>query len=322
MSPAVQVEIQDASGARITGATNTVFISIGTNPTPASVLAGTELTSGFLDVAAVAGVATFPALSIDLSGTGFNFQEASSGFVPINSAAFNIAANIAPTVDIISFFVTSPGLITAATTATDPDEADGNLVLTWTLADLHSPFDSFTVNGDTTALASFDLTTINAGGSIPDGFYSLSVTAADSSGATSSDTHANTLRKLATPSPAYSLVSFSAGVVVAPTTLTTNVGVNDFFTVALSSILTGIVDVTFTRSDGAESLLQFPAGTGPVSASKTVTFAADATALTPQPVLVVGQPSASGVQYTITGEVSSATDTIYDGLGVVTITVN
>jgi len=118
------------------------------------------------------------------------------------------------------------------------------------------------------------------------------------------------------------VIVLSAGVVVTPTTLTTNVGVNDSFTVALSSIPTGAVDITFTRSIGSESLLQFPVGIGPASASKTVTFAADATALIPQVVLVVGQPSASGVQYTITGEVSSATDTIYDGLGVVTITVN
>ena len=324
IAPAVQVEIQDASGARITDATNTVFISIQSDPNGgSSVLSGTvDIGSGFFQKAAVAGVATFSDLSIDLAASGFSLQAASAGFDPIISDDFDITANTAPTVEITSFSVTSPGLITAAATATDPDEPDGNLVLAWTLTDLNSPFDSFAVNGDTTTLTSFNLTAINAGGSVPNGLYSLTVTATDSSGATSSETHANTLRKLDPPSPIYSVIVLSAGVVVTPTTLTTNVGVNDSFTVALSSIPTGAVDITFTRSIGSESLLQFPVGIGPASASKTVTFAADATALIPQVVLVVGQPSASGVQYTITGEVSSATDTIYDGLGVVTITVN
>ena len=324
ISPAVQVEIQNASGSRITDATNTVFISIQTDPNGgSSVLTGTvDIGSGFFQQDAVAGIATFSDLSIDLEGSGFSLQAASAGFDPIISDDFDVTANTAPTVEITSFSVTNPGLITAAATATDPDEADGNLVLTWTLTDLHSPFDSFTVKDDTTALASFDFTAINVGGPIPNGLYSLTVTATDSSGATSSDTHANSLRKLDPPSPIYSVIALSAGVVVTPATLTTNVSTNDSFTVALSSVPTGSVDVTFTSSDGAEGLLQFPGGTGPVTASKTLTFAADATALTPQTLLVFGRPSAIGARYSIIGVVSSSTDTIYDGLGVEEITVN
>ncbi|MBP6489870.1 MAG: putative Ig domain-containing protein [Ilumatobacteraceae bacterium] len=59
----VRVEIRDAGGAVVTSATNAVTLAIGTNP-------GNGTLGGTLTTAAVAGVATFPGLSINQAGTG------------------------------------------------------------------------------------------------------------------------------------------------------------------------------------------------------------------------------------------------------------
>jgi len=85
ITPAVTVEIQDPSGNKITSATNTVTLSIGTNPS------GGTLT-GTLSMAAVAGVATFNDLKIDAAGTGYTLSAVSSGLTPAASSAFNIIA--------------------------------------------------------------------------------------------------------------------------------------------------------------------------------------------------------------------------------------
>jgi uncharacterized repeat protein (TIGR01451 family) len=87
ISPAVEVEIQDASGNRVTTATNTVTMSIDTNPPdPDGILSGT------LSVAAVDGVATFSNLSIDQLGTGYTLKATSAGLTEVISTTFNIIA--------------------------------------------------------------------------------------------------------------------------------------------------------------------------------------------------------------------------------------
>src|SRR5437879_13630566 len=63
ITPAVQVTAQDASGNTASGFTGNITVAIGTNPS-------TGTLSGTKTVAAVAGVATFPGLSIDKAGTG------------------------------------------------------------------------------------------------------------------------------------------------------------------------------------------------------------------------------------------------------------
>jgi hypothetical protein len=90
MTPAVQVEIRDQFGARLTTATNSVTLAIGTNP------AGGTL-SGTKTAAAVNGVATFSGLSIDQVGTGYTLAAASSGLTGATSAVFNITAAPVPT---------------------------------------------------------------------------------------------------------------------------------------------------------------------------------------------------------------------------------
>jgi hypothetical protein len=85
ITPAVTVEIQDAAGNRITTATNTVMISLGSNP-------GGGTLSGTLSRAAVAGVATFNDLSINQAGTSYTLRAASGGLASATSLAFNISS--------------------------------------------------------------------------------------------------------------------------------------------------------------------------------------------------------------------------------------
>ncbi|HLL52693.1 MAG TPA: hemagglutinin, partial [Myxococcaceae bacterium] len=70
IAPAVAVSVEDAFGNR-TGSTASVTVALGANP-------GGGTLSGSVTVAAVAGVATFPGLSIDKAGAGHTLS-ASSG---------------------------------------------------------------------------------------------------------------------------------------------------------------------------------------------------------------------------------------------------
>jgi len=83
ITPSVQVAVQDAGGATVTTATNAVTIAIGNNP-GGGTLSGTET------VNAVAGIATFPGVSINAVGTGYTLTAAATGLTSATSNAFNI----------------------------------------------------------------------------------------------------------------------------------------------------------------------------------------------------------------------------------------
>src|SRR5205807_439849 len=83
ITPAVQVTAQDAQGNTATGFTGNVTVAIGTS-------AGNGTLAGTKVVAAVAGVATFPGLSIDKVGTGYTLTATGAGSA--TSVAFNITA--------------------------------------------------------------------------------------------------------------------------------------------------------------------------------------------------------------------------------------
>jgi uncharacterized repeat protein (TIGR01451 family) len=88
ITPAVTVEIQDASGTRVTTATNSVDIAIGTNPVGGNLL-------GTTPVNAVAGVATFSDLKINAEGNGYTLTASTasaSGLTGATSSSFNILA--------------------------------------------------------------------------------------------------------------------------------------------------------------------------------------------------------------------------------------
>jgi hypothetical protein len=91
ITPAPSVTAKDANGNVVTSFTSNVTLAITTNP-------GGGVLSGTATVAAVAGVATFPGLSVDKQGAGYGFTATSGALTSPGSASFNVspaaAANI------------------------------------------------------------------------------------------------------------------------------------------------------------------------------------------------------------------------------------
>jgi hypothetical protein len=85
ITPAVSVEIRDANDNPVPTSTLPVTIAIGTN-------AGGGTLSGTLTQNAVAGLATFPGLSINKVGTGYTLAASSAGLTGATSTPFSITA--------------------------------------------------------------------------------------------------------------------------------------------------------------------------------------------------------------------------------------
>ncbi len=85
ISPAIEVQVQDANGELVTTATDPITLAIGTNP-DGGTLAGT------LTVTAVGGEAAFSNTSIDIAGSGYNLVASASGLTSATSAGFGITA--------------------------------------------------------------------------------------------------------------------------------------------------------------------------------------------------------------------------------------
>jgi uncharacterized protein YhjY with autotransporter beta-barrel domain len=100
ISPAITVRILDAGGT-LTTSTAAVTLAIVNNP-------GSGTLAGTSTVNAVAGVATFPGLSINKTGNGYTLSAASSGLTPDTSSAFNITPGATT-----QFTVTAPSTATA-----------------------------------------------------------------------------------------------------------------------------------------------------------------------------------------------------------------
>ncbi len=90
ITPAITVSIEDAFGNVVTSSSASVALALGTNAGGT----GTVLTGGTA-VAAVNGVATFPAVSINKVGTGYTLVASSAGLTSATSSAFNITAGAA-----------------------------------------------------------------------------------------------------------------------------------------------------------------------------------------------------------------------------------
>ncbi|NUP98972.1 MAG: Ig-like domain-containing protein, partial [Armatimonadetes bacterium] len=108
ITPAVQVEIQDASGARV-ASDATVTLTTPTDPTP-GVLNGTT------SVAAVGGVATFADLSLARVRSSYVLRAGSAGVVSANSNPFAVtpgpAAGALSTANVPNGTVGAPTVIT------------------------------------------------------------------------------------------------------------------------------------------------------------------------------------------------------------------
>src|SRR5438132_917732 len=83
ISPAVQVEIQDAAGARVAGARDPVTLALGTNP-------GGGTLFGTTTVNAVDGIASFSGLAIAKPGRSYALVASSGSLTPATSVAFNV----------------------------------------------------------------------------------------------------------------------------------------------------------------------------------------------------------------------------------------
>ena len=108
IAPPVQVEIRDALGNLVTGSTASVTVTIGNNPPGTGVLSGTTTLN------AVAGVATFPNLSINRDGVGYTLTAASGVLTGATSTAFNV----------------NPGAATAVAITTMPTSGTNGVALT------------------------------------------------------------------------------------------------------------------------------------------------------------------------------------------------
>src|SRR5205807_3328337 len=81
IAPAVRVALQDAFGTTVPGTTQAVSLTLGTNPSGATL-------SGTTTVGAVDGVATFDNISIDRPGSGYSLAAAASGLTSLASTPF------------------------------------------------------------------------------------------------------------------------------------------------------------------------------------------------------------------------------------------
>ena len=87
ISPAVKVTVHDALGNVATGFNGNITVAIGANP-------GGGALSGTRTLAAVNGVVSYQALSINNIGTGYTLTAAAAGLSGATSSAFNIIASV------------------------------------------------------------------------------------------------------------------------------------------------------------------------------------------------------------------------------------
>ena len=125
MVPHPQVTVRDAMGNTATGFTGDLTMALGTNQ------AGGTL-SGLTTVAAVAGVATFSSLSINVAGSGYSLSATASGLTAAGSVAFDITPAAASHL----VFTAQPSNATAGSTIpailVTARDALGNTVPTFT----------------------------------------------------------------------------------------------------------------------------------------------------------------------------------------------
>ena len=178
-----QVEVRDASGTLVPGATNAVTVAI-LNNTGGGTLSGTKTMN------AVAGVATFTGLSLDKVGTGYTLQATATGLSSATSSAFNITPaplnNLAFTTQPVNF-TAGTAFPTVVVTARD---AFGNTVTSFTgpvsLALGSHPLGA-TLTGTTSVAAVAGVATFSALGALPvAGGYTL-VASASGVGSTASN---------------------------------------------------------------------------------------------------------------------------------------
>ena len=158
ITPAFVVAARDPSNNPIPTFTGNVTVSIGTNP-PGGTLSGT------LTVAAVAGVATFSAFSIDKAAAGYTLVASAAGYTSVTSSAFAIAAGAATTMAISAGNAQAAAVNTVLPTplAVLVTDVGGNPVtgraITWAITYGGGSVDSTTSHTNTSGIATTHWTT-------------------------------------------------------------------------------------------------------------------------------------------------------------------
>jgi hypothetical protein len=244
MSPAVRVQVQDASGNPVLLASNSILLSLSGGAGGAA-LGGTNPVSAFL------GVATFSNLTVDKVGSNYLLTASSSGLTSGGSTAFNVTA--AATTTTVSDNPSSPTVVGQPITM--------NYSVTVNPPGSGVPTGTVTVNDETgdscsnpVGAGSCQLTPTTAGGKTLVGVYSgdANFATSTSSGNSHSVSKANTTTTSGVP---------GSSVVGQSYTVTFNVSVN----APGSGTPTGTVNV----SDGAGGSCSNPVSVGNCSLTST-----------------------------------------------------
>ena len=86
--PTMSVTVQDALGTRVQTAAPQVTLAIGANPANGGI-------AGVAQIAAIDGVATFPAIAINNAGNGYTLTASANGLNTGTSSAFDILSGLA-----------------------------------------------------------------------------------------------------------------------------------------------------------------------------------------------------------------------------------
>jgi len=109
ISPAVEVEVQDLYGNRMTQDNSTsITLAIGTNP-------GSGTLSGTKTKTVSSGVASFSGLSINNPGNGYTLVASATGLTSATSTTFNITPEAAPSITGVSPADLAVGVATSET---------------------------------------------------------------------------------------------------------------------------------------------------------------------------------------------------------------
>lgn len=254
IAPAVTVTALDAKGNVAKAYTANVTVAIGSNP-------GNTTLKGTATVAAVGGVAAFPGLHIDTSGTGYTLAASSGALTGAASAVFDIVAGAAT-----HLVFTVPPVNTSADSAFKPalqvaaQDALGNTDLTYTaqvtLVIGNNPSGGTLTGGGplnaVSGVASFPALSINKVGT----GYTLSASSGSLTGATSGpfDIFASTATHLVFSTGPVNTV---AGVTFANVVVQALDGSNN-----LATGFTGGVTISIGNNAGGGTL----SGAAPVSA--------------------------------------------------------
>jgi len=127
IKPAVRVTARDALGNTATGFVGNVTVAIGTNP-------GGGTLGGTRTFAAIAGVATFPSLSINQAGSGYTLSATAVGLSAATSAPFDIVPSTATQLVFTAEATDSQtaGAIIAPALQVTAEDASGSPVTTFT----------------------------------------------------------------------------------------------------------------------------------------------------------------------------------------------